>query len=488
MCGLHCYVGRGLLIRPAEERQMEDTIAAISTAYGEGGIGIVRISGEEALPLLREVFVPAGSKGNEGRKIASCEELTGRVMRYGHILDREEDRLIDECMAVFLKGPKTYTTEDMAEIYCHGSVVSLKNTLELILKKGARLAEAGEFTRRAFLGGRLDLSQAEAVIDMIKARTDTGYDMAMAQLEGILSMKIRDIRKELLDLQVDITVNIDYPEEDIEEITLKNVADKISSIDDVLAGIIENSRSGRMIREGIRLAISGRPNVGKSSLMNAMLKEERAIVTEIPGTTRDTIEEAASIRGLPVVIIDTAGIHDTEDAVEVLGIQRSREAFERADFIILVLDGSEALREEDRKLLHQMGDKPYQIIINKMDLEQQLYEAEVRRILPQADIIHTTMSTGEGIDKIEERIESLVYAGDLHQKDSILVSNARHVDLLRRAHEDLQRGKAMAHRGEPLELIEVDVRSAYDELGQIIGETVSDDVLDEVFSRFCLGK
>ena len=472
---------------------MEETIAAISTAYGEGGIGIVRISGEDAKAILGDVFMRGKkSPGGCSESDAPTADLSNRKLTYGHIVDREKGQSIDECMAVYLKGPGTYTTEDMAEIYCHGSVVALRNTLALVLRRGARLAEPGEFTRRAFLGGRLDLSQAEAVIDMIRARTDTGYDMAMAQLEGVLSLKVREMRKDLLDLLVDITVNIDYPEEDIEEITLKNVADKISLIDDILAEIIENSTTGRMIKEGIRLAIAGRPNVGKSSLMNAILKENRAIVTDIPGTTRDTIEESASIRGLPAVIIDTAGIHETDNRVEVLGIERSKEAFERADFIILVLDGSEELKEEDRSLLKEMGKKPYSIVVNKQDLEQKISREEVLDLLPHGEksdvIIDGTMSEGRGIEQIEDRIESLVYGGILHQKDSLLVSNVRHVELMKRAHEDLTRGRTMAEAGEPLELIEVDVRSAYDELGQIIGETVSDDVLDEVFSRFCLGK
>ena len=468
---------------------MEDTIAAISTAYGEGGIGIVRISGENTLCLLDDVFEPAG-KGGEGAGYdhGVPDAIPSRKMRYGHVIDRDSSEKIDECMAVFLKGPKTYTTEDMAEIYCHGSVVALRKTLALVLRKGARLAEPGEFTKRAFLGGRLDLSQAEAVIDMIRARTDAGYDMAMAQLEGALSIRVKDLRKDILDLLVDITVNIDYPDEDIEEITLKNVEEKLSSIGDALSEIIENSASGRMIREGIRLAIAGRPNVGKSSLMNSLLREDRAIVTHIPGTTRDTIEEAASIRGLPVVIIDTAGIRDTDDEVESLGIERSRDAFERADLILLVLDGSEELTEEDKKLLEEIGQKRCLIVINKNDLEQKIEETEILKLVPGADILYTSVPETKGIDEIEDRIEKLVYAGKVHQKDSLLVSNVRHLDLLRTAHEDVERGKAMAERGEALDLIEVDVRSAYDELGQIIGETVSDDVLDEVFSRFCLGK
>lgn len=468
---------------------IEDTIAAISTAYGEGGIGIIRISGSEALPLLEKIFKPAAAGEEEETKDPNTPS---RMMRYGHITDPENGTRIDECMAVFLRGPKTYTTEDMAEIYCHGSVVALRNTLALSLRQGARLAEPGEFTKRAFLNGRIDLSQAEAVMDMVRAKTDSGYDMAMTQLEGALSLRVGELRKQLLDLLVEITVNIDYPDEDIEEITLQKVEEQTSLIGDSIAELVENSTTGRMLREGISLAIAGRPNVGKSSLMNALLGEDRAIVTDIPGTTRDTIEEGASIRGIPVIITDTAGIHETRDQVEVLGIERSRKAFDKADCIILMIDGSRDLTSEDEVLLEEFkvgADRALlMVLINKSDLDRKVTDEDVRRVLPGADIIHTSMRRGDGLEEIADRIETLVYEGKLFQKDSLLVSNVRHIELLRQAAEDLVRAKAMAARGEVLDLIEIDVKAAYDSLGEIIGETVSDEVLTEVFSRFCLGK
>lgn len=473
---------------------MEDTIAAIATAYGEGGIGIIRISGSDALPLLEEIFVPGekAKEAPEGRESSRSTDASDRKLRYGHVVDPEEGKVIDECMAVAMKGPRTYTTEDMAEVYCHGSVVALKNTLALILKRGARLAEPGEFTKRAFLGGRIDLSQAEAVIDMVRARTDAGYELAMDQLEGALSRRVSEIRKSLLDLLVDMTVNIDYPDEDIEEITLEKVEKELSSIGDTIARLVENSGTGRMIREGIKVAIAGRPNVGKSSLMNSLLRENRVIVTDIPGTTRDTIEEGASIRGIPVVMTDTAGIHETSDRVERLGIERSRQAFAAADYMILVLDGSDEMKDEDIELLTQMGETSYLVVINKNDLKQRIDEDAILRYRPEAEVLHTSLvdddSRDEAMNKIEDRIEALVYGGRLKQNDSLLVGNVRHIELLRQAAEDVEGGRKTAAEKGPLELIEVDARAAYDALGEIIGETVSDEVLDEVFSRFCLGK
>ena len=300
---------------------MEDTIAAVATAYGEGGIGIIRISGEKSLDILNDIF----EFGGETDKIIS------RRMTYGKIVDKENNSIIDEVLAVYMKGPKTYTAEDVVEINCHGSTVSLRKTLALVLRKGARMAEPGEFTKRAFLNGRLDLSQAEAVIDIVKAKTDKSFDVAISQLEGGLSLKIMEIRQKLLDLLVDITVNIDYPDEDIEELTYDKLEENIMLIGDMIEKLLSTASTGRMIREGIRVAIVGKPNVGKSSLMNGLLREARAIVTEIPGTTRDTIEEAVSIRNIPVYLVDTAGIRDTSDKVERLGIEKSKGGFGSAE-------------------------------------------------------------------------------------------------------------------------------------------------------------
>lgn len=457
---------------------MEDTIAAVATAYGEGGIGIIRISGEKALSILEEVFEFAGE----------TSQIVNRRMTYGRIVDRENEQIIDEVLAVYMKGPKTYTVEDVVEINCHGSMVSLRKTLALVLRKGARLAEPGEFTKRAFLNGRLDLSQAEAVIDIIKAKTDRSFDVAMSQLEGALSLRVTEIRQKLLDLLVDITVNIDYPDEDIEELTYDKIEENILLIGEMIEKLLSTADTGRMIREGIRVAIVGKPNVGKSSLMNSLLRETRAIVTEIPGTTRDTIEEAISIRNIPVYLVDTAGIRETSDEVERLGIERSKAAFNEADFIIFIMDGSSAISDEDREIASYLDGRDSVVLINKNDLERGFTNDDVRELVNDPVIIETSLINNEGIEEIENHIEELVYGGELSQHDSTMVNNVRHIELLKQSRDSLRDAMEMTLAREALDFIEVDVRNAYDLLGEITGETVSDDIINEVFARFCLGK
>lgn len=457
---------------------MEDTIAAVATAYGEGGIGIIRISGEKALSILEEVFEFAGE----------TSQIVNRRMTYGRIVDRENEQIIDEVLAVYMKGPKTYTAEDVVEINCHGSMVSLRKTLALVLRKGARLAEPGEFTKRAFLNGRLDLSQAEAVIDIIKAKTDRSFDVAMSQLEGALSLRVTEIRQKLLDLLVDITVNIDYPDEDIEELTYDKIEENILLIGEMIEKLLSTADTGRMIREGIRVAIVGKPNVGKSSLMNSLLRETRAIVTEIPGTTRDTIEEVISIRNIPVYLVDTAGIRETSDEVERLGIERSKAAFNEADFIIFIMDGSSAISDEDREIASYLDGRDSVVLINKNDLERGFTNDDVRELVNDPVIIETSLINNEGIEEIENHIEELVYGGELSQHDSTMVNNVRHIELLKQSRDSLRDAMEMTLAREALDFIEVDVRNAYDLLGEITGETVSDDIINEVFARFCLGK
>ena len=457
--------------------QMEDTIAAVATAYGEGGIGIIRISGEKSLDILKSVFQPAS--GSDG--------IISRRMTYGKVID-DENRLVDEVLAVYMKGPKTYTAEDVVEINCHGSMVSLRKTLALVLRKGARLAEPGEFTKRAFLNGRMDLSQAEAVIDLIKAKTDRSFDIAVSQLEGELSGRVGAIREKLLDVLVNITVNIDYPDEDIEELTYVELKKNISEINDMIRILTSSASAGRMIREGIRVAIVGKPNVGKSSLMNGLLRESRAIVTDMPGTTRDTIEEAISIKNIPVYLTDTAGIRETTDTIEQIGIEKTKEAFNSADFIIFILDGSEELTEEDRLIMEYIGERNALVLINKNDLGQKIDAHEIRDAMPGVRVIQTSLIKGEGITEIEDTIEELVYGGRISQKESLMVNNVRHIELLNRAADSLRDAYNMADAGEALDFIEVDVKNAYELLGEITGETVSDDIINEVFSRFCLGK
>lgn len=453
---------------------MEATIAAIATALGEGGIGIVRISGEESLPIANKIFRgPA---------------LKERMLTYGHVYDNFTGETIDEVMAVYMKGPRSYTAEDVVEIQCHGSVVSLRKILALALKNGARLAEPGEFTKRAFLNGRLDLTQAEAVIDLIRAKSDKTFDVALSQLEGKFSQTVKDIRADFVDLLVQITVNIDYPDEDIEEMTYDKLFEGLGAVREKLQALLATSDTGRIIKEGLNVAIIGKPNVGKSSLMNALLRETRAIVTEIAGTTRDTIEEVISIRNIPIRLTDTAGIRQTDDIIEKIGIEKSKESFNKADLVIFMVDGSRALDEEDEEILQYMDGRQAIVVLNKQDLTQVVSREEIAARVPQAVIIEASMKEGMGIETIEDKIEELVYGGQVKQNDSIMVTNVRHKNLLELALQSVEDASAMTEMRQPLEFIEIDVNRSYELLGEIIGETASGEIINEVFARFCLGK
>ncbi|MCI7145358.1 MAG: tRNA uridine-5-carboxymethylaminomethyl(34) synthesis GTPase MnmE [Clostridiales bacterium] len=455
---------------------MNDTIAAIATAAGEGGIGIVRISGPEALETALRVFRCKGSR------------LDDRRMTYGHVVEPGGDRIIDEALAVYMKGPASYTGDDVVEINCHGSMVSLRRTLQAVLRSGARMAEPGEFTKTAFLNGRMDLSQAEAVIDVIKARTDKSFDVAMSQLEGGLSLEINRIRNSIMDLLVEIAVNIDYPDEDIEQIVAEGIINKISTINDMIEKLLSGADTGRIVREGLSMVIVGKPNVGKSSLMNALLRETRAIVTEIPGTTRDTIEEALSIRGIPVYLTDTAGIRETDDIVEKIGIEKTKDAFNKADTIILILDASSPLTEEDEMIIEHIGDRKCFLLLNKQDRGSCLDRDELKRLLPEATVIETVLTSGEGISELEDKIEEQVYSGRISRSDDVLVNNVRHIELLHKAEDSLKAARKILESGEAMDFAEIDIREAYEVLGEITGDTVSEDIIDEVFARFCLGK
>ncbi|MEL7655356.1 MAG: tRNA uridine-5-carboxymethylaminomethyl(34) synthesis GTPase MnmE [Bacillota bacterium] len=459
---------------------MEDTIAAIATAYGEGGIGIIRLSGEESKSILDKIFVP--------KDIQYKESIVNKRLYYGHIVDPESGQEIDEVLSVYMKAPLTYTTEDVVEIYCHGSIVALRKTLALVLRNGARLAEQGEFTKRAFLNGRLDLSQAEAVIDIVKAKTDKSFDVALSQMEGALSERIREIRQVMMDLLVDITVNLDYPDEDIEELTYQKLKKSILQINDMIDILLSTASTGRIIREGLNVTIIGKPNVGKSSLMNALLKEARAIVTEIPGTTRDTIEEVISIKDIPIKLTDTAGIRDTEDQIERIGIEKSKESFNRADLIIFIVDGSNPLSEEDRRIILKIGEKKVIVLINKTDLGLKIEEEEIENSLPESRFIKAAIKKNIGIQELEQEIVALVYGGEVKQEESLLITNVRHMELLEKAKKAIEDAYEMAENAEALDFIEVDVRRCWDLLGEIIGEAVTEDIIDEVFARFCLGK
>ena len=506
----------------------ETTIAAISTAYGEAGIGIVRMSGPDSLNVLRKVFVPgrAGQLQNGAAAYDSAALVPGsaqswsphpRHMYFGRIVDPKDGRVVDECLAVFMPGPQSYTGEDVAEVQCHGSVLSYKKILALMLQNGAQPAEPGEFTKRAFLNGRMDLAQAEAVIDLIKARSARSFDCAVGQLEGSLSQKIRAVRAELLDLLTELAVNMDYPDEDIEELTYGRLGNRISLINDELIKLKESSAEGRILREGLLAAIVGKPNVGKSSLMNVLLREDRSIVTDVPGTTRDTIEEQISMRGITIRFVDTAGIRSSADKVESIGIERSKDAFNRAELLLLVLDSSERISAEDLELMEMAKDRPVIVILNKDDLppagpvepdtgpaacagssvepassEKGLAwgspENEVRRILPGARVVKLSAKTCDGIVQLEDSIEEFVTGGRVRREEDVLVTNVRHIALIDKAIEELSQAARMTKASEAMDFIEVNVRAAFDALGEITGETASGEVIEEVFRRFCLGK
>ena len=428
---------------------MDDTIAAIATPIGEGGIGIIRISGEKSKEILEKIFVMPEKK-----------EIKSRFLTYGHIVDPKDGKTLDEVLAVYMKGPKTYTAEDVVEINCHGGIVPLKKVLNLVLSSGARIAEPGEFTRRAFLNGRLDLSQAEAVIDVINAKTDKSFDVAMEQLQGGFSQQISDIRTKLTDLLVDITVNIDYPDEDIEELTYDKLISGLKEVKSSLDYMIEGSKTGKILRDGLNIAIIGKPNVGKSSLMNTLLRESRAIVTEIPGTTRDTIEEFLSIKGVPVKLTDTAGIRETEDIIEQIGIEKSRKSFKDADLVIFIIDVSRNLEDEDLEILSELDREKALILFNKIDKESVISDEKINEIAGDTPYLKISLMDPSYSGLIEDTIYDMVFDGKVKSEGCVLVSNARHEEILRNASISVNDALAAAEIGQALEFIEIDVSSA----------------------------
>lgn len=454
---------------------MNDTISAISTAYGEGGIGIVRMSGSRSYEILSDIF-------------DNIDKVENRKLTYGHIRDPRDGRTVDEVLVAYMKAPHTYTGEDVVEINCHGSMVALRKILDITLKEGASLAEKGEFTKRAFLNGKIDLSQAEAVIDLIKASSSSGYDVALSQLDGSFGRNISEIRQKLVDILVDITVNIDYPDEDIEEIVYENLRENIFKIKEDIDYLISTSDTGRILKDGIKIAIIGKPNVGKSSLMNRLLMENRAIVTDIPGTTRDVIQENMMIRNIPVILIDTAGIRETDDKIEKIGIEKSKETFNDADLILFLLNSGDAITDEDYNIMNRVTNKNVLVLLNKSDMDRKIETDRIKEILGDKTFLDTSMETGQGVEELKDIIEKMVYKGNLKQDNSLIVTNARHLNLLRDASAFLEDSLKSIESNQPLEFIEIDVKNTYDDLGAILGEEVGDDILNEVFSRFCLGK
>ena len=457
---------------------IDDTIAAIATAPGEGGIGIIRISGEKSLQVAQSIF-----KSKSGKMI---KDYNARTLIYGTVVDNE--KVIDEVLVAYMKGPNSYTAEDVIEINCHGGFISVKKILELILSKGVRLAEAGEFTKRAFLNGRIDLSQAEAIIDVIKSKTDMAHEVAQSQLEGSLAKKIKDLRMNVTEVLAHLEVSIDFAEEDVEEITYQTLEEKALELRNEIKKLYDTAESGKILRDGLKTVIVGKPNVGKSSLLNSILGENRAIVTDIAGTTRDVIEEFVNIKGIPLKIVDTAGIRETEDVVEKIGVEKSRESFSTADLVIMVLDASRKLSEEDMEILESLKNKKTIVLLNKTDLPQQIDIDELSKYVDCSSIIKISALQHKGIEELQDKIEAMVYKGSVKNSSNLMITNSRHKDALLKAYESINDAISAIEQRMPYDFIEVDFKNIWDYLGYINGDTVREDLLDTIFANFCIGK
>lgn len=458
-----------------------DTIAAISTPMGEGAIAIVRLSGEESFRIIDEIFVtPSGKK---------MKDVASHTIHYGHIVDPKTEKTIEEVMVSVMKGPRTFTREDVIEINCHGGLVSVNKLLQFVLSRGARLAEPGEFTKRAFLNGRIDLSQAEAVMDLIRAKTDRAMNVALGQMEGRLSKLIQKLRQEILETLAHVEVNIDYPEyDDVEEMTHNMLLEKSTFVKEELEKLLQTSQQGKILREGLSTVIIGRPNVGKSSLLNSLVHENKAIVTDIPGTTRDVIEEYVSVRGVPLRLVDTAGIRETEDIVERIGVERSREVLKKADLILLVLNNNDEFSNEDKQLFEAVKGMDVIVIVNKTDLPTKIDLSEVTDLANNHTVISTSLKEEQGIDELEEAISSMFFQGDLESGDMTYVSNSRHIGLITQAQQALEDAIIGVESGVPIDIVQIDLTRTWEILGEIIGDAVHESLIDQLFSQFCLGK
>lgn len=459
-----------------------DTIAAISTPIGEGGISIIRVSGEDAISTVAKIY-----QGKDLKHVAA------NTINYGHIVDpQKNNERVDEVMVSVMRAPHTYTCEDVCEINCHGGLLATNKILQLVLSNGARMADPGEFTKRAFLNGRIDLSQSEAVMDIIEAKTDESMKVAENQLGGNLSRLIKQLRQDILDVLAKVEVNIDYPEYDgTEQVTTaamkKEAKSALHRINDLLA----TASQGKILRNGLATAIIGRPNVGKSSLLNALLHENKAIVTNVAGTTRDVIEDYVNLDGVPLKLIDTAGIHQTNDTVEKIGVERSKKALETADLVLLIIDGSEPLTDEDRHLLDSTKDAQRIIILNKVDRPAQTTVADLQQVAPSATVISTvlTAENQQGVDKLGQEIHHRFFNEGLQTSaNQVMVTNDRQIALLRQAKDALNDVLKGIDNGMPVDLVQIDMTRAWDLLGEITGDSYQDELLDQLFSRFCLGK
>ncbi|MCK4436346.1 tRNA uridine-5-carboxymethylaminomethyl(34) synthesis GTPase MnmE [bacterium] len=464
------------------------TIAAISTPLGEGGIGIVRLSGPQSLAIADRIF-----QARDGIKLSKSPTHT---LHYGHII--ENGGIIDEVLLTVMRAPRTYTKEDIVEINCHGGIMPLGGVLELVLKNGASLAEPGEFTKRAFLNGRIDLTQAEAVVDVIRAKTALSLRAAVSQLKGNFSRKVEDARHNLLNLLVKVEASVDFPGEDavkqhwpkagVETLNRQEVKEGLSGMVDSLSKLIATAKSGKLLREGIKVAICGKPNVGKSTLFNALLGEDRAIVTATAGTTRDTIEETINAEGFPVNLMDTAGLRKPRGEIGKESVIRSRRSMKEADLVLLVLDDSEVLSCEDKVIMGEVKDKTTILVINKIDLPQRLNMDEAKKALPDKRIVRISAIRKTGFSQLKRAIVGMFWQGGVLSPETALVTNARYKNALLMARESLQNARESLGSQVPLEFIALDIRSSINVLGEIVGEVATEDILKEIFSRFCIGK
>ena len=455
----------------------DDTIAAIATPLGIGGLGIVRISGEKAGEIAKRLFVPRSSQNN----------LQSHRLYHGEIVDPREGTPLDEVLLVMMRRPHSYTGEDVVEIHCHGGILILQNVLQAVLREGARIAEPGEFTKRAFLNERLDLAQAEAVADLIESQTHKGMSQALGQLKGRLSTEIRKLRDELIELLSSVEASIDFPEEDLEEISGEMLLKRVESCSAKIQRFLSTYEEGRIYREGLCTVIVGRANVGKSSLLNILLEEKRAIVTEIPGTTRDVIGEIVNIKGIPLKILDTAGLRKATNIVEEEGIKVTREKLTEADIVILVLDGGQALSAEDREIIQEPKGKKVVVAINKIDLPQKLSRSQAEKEGLEGQIVEISAKEGRGIDKLKEAIFSIAVCQS-EEGSSIFINRVRHKIALERADDSLRKAKESILKEMSPEFIALDLKLALEHLGEIVGETTTEDILDKIFSEFCIGK
>lgn len=455
---------------------LEDTIAAISTAPGEAAIGIVRLSGPQALSIISRIFKPA--------RLKDITEVPSHTIHYGWIIYPDTQEPIDEVLVSIMKAPNTYTREDVVEINCHGGMVPLRKVLELVVKEGARVANPGEFTLRAFINGRIDLSQAEAVLDLIRAKTEWSSTVALNQLQGGLSQRIHSLRQTIMNVTAHVEAYLDFPEEDIEPMAESQILIQIQQALNEVKGLAETYHEGRLLREGLSVAIVGRPNVGKSSLLNKLLEKDRAIVTEIPGTTRDVIEDYLNIKGLPIRVLDTAGIRASKDMVEEEGIRRSLRAIEEADLVLCVIDRSEPIHEEDQRIIKHLHGKKTIFVLNKADLPP---KADIALLPPDSPKVVLSAKTGEGISELKETIYNEAL-GQTAKTETTIITNARHKKALDSAAEALQDAIECFKRKEPLEFVAMQLRDALSYIGEITGQTTPDDILNIIFSEFCIGK